>query len=88
MRMRCANLRSRFCQFLDFVFRPWAKSMPQRIIAASEFLSVAADQALGVKVVIAAVELMQFQLERSVVVRTPDRPVLPKQLHDLMRLFR
>ena len=88
MRMRCANLRSRFSQFLDFVFRPWAKSIPQRIIAASEFLSLAADQALGMKVVIAAVELVQFQLERSAVDRTPDRPVLPKPLHNLMSLFR
>ena len=61
--------------------------MPLRVIAASKFLSLAADCALGAQIVIAAVEFAQLELERHGIVRTSDEPVLPKLLHDLMRLF-
>jgi hypothetical protein len=61
--------------------------MPQRIIAAPKFLALAADGALGVQAVIAAVELVQFELKRPVVVRTSDHSVLPELLDDLMRLL-
>ena len=61
--------------------------MPLRIITAAEFLALATDRALGVQIIIAAVELVQFELERPVVVRTPDLAVLPELLHDPMRLL-
>jgi hypothetical protein len=61
--------------------------MPQRIIAAPAFLALAADGTLGVQAVIAAVELVQFELERPVVVRTSDHTVSPELLDDLVRLF-
>ena len=58
-----------------------------RIVAASKFLSLAADRALGVQAVIAAAKLLQFQFEQPVIVRASDNPILPKLLHDPMRLF-
>ena len=85
--MRCAHFCSRFRQLFDFASRPLAKRVPQRVIAASKILSLAADQALGAQVVVAAVELVQLELERPGIVRTSDNAVLPKLLHDLMRLF-
>ena len=85
--MRCAHSCGRFCQLFDFASRPLAKRVPQRVIAASKILSLAADQALGAQVVVAAVELVQLELERPGVVRASDNAVLPKLLHDLMRLF-
>jgi hypothetical protein len=59
-----------------------------RIIAAPEFLALATNRALGVQIVIAAVEFMQFELEQSVVVRASDHAILPELLDDLMDLFR
>jgi len=85
--MRRANSRSRFCQFLNFVSRPSAKSVSQWVVAASESLALAANRALGVQIVIATVQPAQFQLERPIVVRTSDCTVLPELLHDLMRLL-
>jgi hypothetical protein len=72
---------------MDFVRCPAAKAVPLRIIAAPEFLALATDQALGVQSIIAAVEFMQFELERSVVFRASDHAVLPELLDDLMSLF-
>jgi hypothetical protein len=72
---------------MDFVGCPEAKPVPLRIIAASEFLMYAADRALGMQFIITAVEFMQLELERPVIVRTSDRTVLPELLHDLMRVF-
>jgi len=85
--MRRADLRYPFCDSLNFANRPPAKPMPQRVVAAPEFIPLSAHDALGVQAVIAAVELMQFELERPVVVRASDHAVLPELLHDLMRLF-
>ena len=85
--MRRADLRYPFCDSLNFAKRPPAKPMPQRIIAAPEFIPLSAHDALGVQAVIAAVELMQFELERPVVMRASDHAVLPELPHDLMGLF-
>jgi len=85
--MRCAHLRNGFCHSFNFVPRPRAEAVPLRIVAAPKFLSLAADRALRVQAVIAAVKLLQFQFERPVVVRTPDNSILPKLLHDLILLF-
>ena len=85
--MRRADLRDPFCDSLNFAKRPPAKPVPQRVVAASEFIPLSADDALGVQAVIAAVELMQFELERPVVVRASDHAVLPELLHDPMRLL-
>ncbi len=74
-------------QPVDFVRRPKSKQMPLRIIAAPEFLAPATDAALGVQLVIAAEQLMQFELEPPVVVGTSDHGVLPELIHDSMRLF-
>ena len=71
---------------MDFVRCPAAKKAPLRIIAAPEFLALATDRALRVQSIIAAVEFMQFELERPVVVRASDRAVLPELIQDLMRL--
>jgi len=60
--------------------------VPLRIIAAPERLALATERALGVQIIIAAVKFMQFEPERSVVVRASDYAVLPELLHDLMRL--
>ena len=86
--MRRADLRDPFCDSLNFAKRPAAKPVPQRVVAAPEFFPFSAHDALGVQAVIAAVELMQFELERPVVVGASDHAVLPELLHDLMRLFR
>ena len=86
--MRRAYLRDPCCDSLNFAERPPAKPMPQWVGAAPEVISLSAYDALGVQAVIAAVELMQFELERPVVVRASDHAVLPELLHDLMRLFR
>ena len=85
---RGALFSGRVIQSMDFVRCPAAKTVPLRIIAASEFLVLATDRALGVQFIIAAVELMQFELERPIVVRASDRAVLPELLDDLMDLFR
>ena len=85
--MRRADLRYPFCDSLNFAKRPPAKPMPQRVVAAPEFIPLSAHDALGVQAVIAAVELMQFELERPVFMRASDHAVLPELLHDLMRLF-
>ena len=69
---------------MDFVHCPEAEKMPLWIIAAPAFLALATDWALGMQFVIAAVQLMQFELEQSVVVRTSDLAVLPELLHYLM----
>ena len=71
---------------MDFVRCPAAKKVPLRIIAAPKFLALATERALGVQIIIAAVELEQFEPERSVVVRASDHAVLPELLHNLMRL--
>src|SRR5438034_9613228 len=83
---RGALFSGRVIQLTDFVRCPDAEEMPLRIIAAPEFLALATDQALGVQFIIAAVELMQFELERPVVVRTSDHAVLPELLQDLRSL--
>jgi hypothetical protein len=75
-------------QSKDFVHCPAAKTVPLRVIAAPEFLALAADGALGVQIVIAAVEFMQSEPEPPVVVRASDHAVLPELLDDLMDLFR
>ena len=85
--MRCAHVRNGFGHLLNLVRRPGAKAVPLRVITASKFLSLAADRALGAQIVIAAVEFTELELERHGIVRTSDEPVLPKLLHDLMRLF-
>ena len=85
--MRCAHPPNGFCHSPNLVRRPRAEAVPLRIVAASKFLSLAADCALGAQIVIAAVEFAQLELERHGIVRTSDEPVLPKLLHDLMRLF-
>ena len=72
---------------MDFVRCPAAKTVPLRIIAAPEFLALATDRALGVQSIIAAVEFMQSELERPVVVRASDHDIPPELLHDLMRFF-
>ena len=77
----------RVVQSMDFVCCPAAKTVPLRIIAAPEFLALATDRALGVQFIIAAVELMQFELERPVVVRASGHAILPELLHDPMRVF-
>ena len=59
---------------------------PYSKLDAPEFLALATDRALGVQIIIAAVQLMQFELERPVVVRASDHAVLPELLHNLMRL--
>ena len=84
---RGALFSGRVIQSMDFVRCPAAKTVPLRIIAAPEFLALATDRALGVQFIIAAVELMQFELERPVVVRASDHAVLPELLDDLMSLF-
>jgi len=58
-----------------------------RIITAPKFLSLAANPALGMQIVIAAMQPVYFQLERRIVVRTSDKAVLPELLHDAMRLL-
>ena len=85
--MRRADPRSPFFQSLDFVRCPPAKTVPSRIIAAPEFLALAANRAFGVQIVIATLEPVQFELERAVVVRASANAVLPELLHDLMGLF-
>jgi len=85
--MRRAHSGRQFCQVLDLVSRPSAKSVSQWVVAASESLALAANRAFGVQIVIATVQPAQFQLERPIVVRTSDRTVLPELLHDLMRLL-
>ena len=84
---RGALFSGRAIQSMDFVRCPAAKMVPLRIVAAPEFLALATDRALGVQIIIAAVELMQFELERPVVVRASDHAVLPELLEDLMSLF-
>ena len=81
--MRRADLRYPFFQFLDFVRCPPAETVSLRIIAAPKFLALAADRALGTQIVITALKLVQFELERRVSVGTPDiaaQPVLPRPL--------
>ncbi len=72
---------------MDFVLCPEAKKVPLGIIATPEFLLFTTDRTLGVQFIIATVELMQFELEWPVVVRTSGHAVLPELLHDPMRLF-
>jgi hypothetical protein len=84
---RRAPFSGRLLKSMDFVHRPGAKTGPLRVIAASQFLAPAAERALGMQRIIAAVEFMQFELEQPVVERASDRAVLPEPLHDLMRLF-
>jgi hypothetical protein len=84
---RCAELIGRAIKAMDFIHRPEAEKMPLRIIAAPEFLALATDVALGVQFIIAAVQLMQFELEQRIVARTSDLAVLPELLHDPMRLL-
>ncbi len=72
---------------LNFAGRPPAKPAPQRVIGASEFLLLAANRAYGVQAVIAAVELMELELEPPSIVRTSDNAVQPELLYYLMRLF-
>ncbi len=84
---RCANSRSRFCQFLNFVSRPPAKRVSQWVVAASQSLTLAANRAFGVQIVIATMQPVQSQLERPIVVGTSDQTVLPELFHDLMGLF-
>ena len=85
--MRCSHLHNGFCHSFNFVRRPRAEAVPLRIVAAPKFLSLAADRALGVQAIIAAVKLLQFQFERPVIVRASDNSILPKLLHDLILLF-
>ena len=84
---RGALFSGRAIQSMDFVRCPAAKMVPLRIVAAPEFLALATDRALGVQIIIAAVELMQFELERPVVVRASDHAVLPELLDDPMSFF-
>jgi len=58
-----------------------------RIVTAPEFLALATNLALGVQLVIAALECVQFELKRPVVVRASGHGVPPELLHDMMRLF-
>jgi len=85
---RGARLISRAIQSVDFVGRPEAKKMAFRIIAAPEFLAFAADRALGVQFIIAAMQLVQLEFEQTVVVRTSDLAILPELLHDPVCLMR
>jgi hypothetical protein len=80
-----ALFSGRAIQSMDFVHCPAAKMVPFRFLATSKLFAPAADRALGVQVVIAAVELMQFELEPPVVVRASDHAVPAELLHDLMR---
>ena len=86
--MRRTHLRGRFCQPLDFVSRPSAETVPIWIIAPPHFFALAADKALGVQAVIAAVEPMELEFELPSIVRTSNHATLPKPIHDLTRLFR
>jgi len=72
---------------LNFAGRPPAKPAPQWVIGAAKFPVLAANQARGVQAVIAAVKLMEPELEPPSIVRTPDHAVQPELLYDLMRLF-
>jgi hypothetical protein len=85
---RGALFSGRAIQPLDFVRCPGAKTVPLRVIAAPELLALATDRALGVQIVIAAVEFMQSEPEPPVVVRASDHAVLPELLDDLLDLFR
>ncbi len=67
---------------MDFVRRPAAEAVSLRIIATPELLALAAHRALGVQIIIAALEPMEFEFERPVVVRTSGNAVLPELLHD------
>ena len=84
---RRADPPSPFFQSLDFVRSPPAKTVPSQIIAAPEFLALAANRTLGVQIVIATLEPVQFELERAIVVRASGNAVLPELLHDLIGLF-
>jgi hypothetical protein len=72
---------------LNFVNRPSAERVSQRIIATPEFLLPATHDALRPQVVIAPAKFAQLELERAVVVRTSDNTVLPKLLDDQMCVF-
>jgi hypothetical protein len=61
--------------------------MPLRVIGTAQSLAFAADRTVRQQIVIAAVELTQFELERTSVVRTSNKAVLPKLFDDLVRLF-
>jgi hypothetical protein len=72
---------------LNFVSRPSAERVSQRIITTPEFLLPATHDALGPQVVIAPAKFAQLELERAAVVRAPDNTVLPKLIDDQMRMF-
>jgi hypothetical protein len=61
--------------------------MSLRVIGAAQFLAFAADRTVRQQIVIAAVKLTQFELERPSIVRTSNTSVLPKLFDDLLRLF-
>jgi len=61
--------------------------MSAGVIAASELFSRAARRACSVQIVIATVELAQFEFEPSTVSGTSDDAVLPKLFNHLLRLF-
>ncbi len=85
--LRRADPCGRFSHSLNFVSGPPAETVPIWIIAAPKFLALAADRALDAQIVIAALEPMQFELERRVVLGTSGNAVPPIFLHDLMSLF-
>ena len=82
-----AHPRNRITHALNFPIRPPAKPMPLRVIGAAQFLAFAADRAVRQQIVIAAVELTQFELERPSIVRTSNPSVFPKLFDDPVRLF-
>jgi hypothetical protein len=84
---RRAQFSGRAIQAPDFIGCPAAKKSPLRIVAAPEFLGLAADRARRVQLVIAALECVQFELERPVVVRASDPGIPPELLDDMMRLY-
>src|ERR1051325_9464678 len=85
---RLAAFLGQEIQCLDFVHGPAAKPMPLGIIAAPEFLALTTNRALGAQFIVAAMECVQSELERTVVVRALDDAVLPELLEHPMRLFR
>jgi hypothetical protein len=84
---RRAQFSGRAIQAPDFLGCPAAKKASLRIVAAPEFLGRATDRALGVQFVIPALECVQFELERPVVVRASDPGIPPELLDDMMRLY-
>src|ERR1043166_2819687 len=56
---RCADSLRRYHQPSDFVRRPAAKTVPLRIVAPPHRLALAADRALRLQVIVAAVQLLQ-----------------------------